>query len=168
MVGVERSPEPSHRGGLAHSSASGRPPPHQRPRAGSPGVPVRRARPTAPTRLDQYHLQYGKSEAEFDPHAFLSCPATDLLVIPVTTRGATGTTPPTRPGQPAASALILTVLAGKITLLGTIAHPSSGDPRQTGLIRRSLIINQTLWTFSDAGLAANDTTTMDTLAWLPS
>jgi hypothetical protein len=122
--------------------------------------------PAAPTRLDQYHLQYAKSEAEFDPHAFLYWPTTGLLVIPVTTRNTPGTTP--RPGQPASGALILTVLAGKITLLGTITHPSTGDPAHTGLIRRSLIINQTLWTFSDTGLAANDTVTMDTLARLPS
>jgi hypothetical protein len=124
--------------------------------------------PAAPTRLDQYHLQYAKSEAEFDPHAFLYWPTNGLLVIPVTMRGTTNTTPTVRPGQPTGGALILTILAGKITLLGTITHPSSSDPQHTGLIRRSLIINQTLWTFSDAGLAANDTVTMDTLAWLPS
>jgi hypothetical protein len=133
--------------------------------------------PAAPTRLDQYHLQYAKSEAEFDPHAFLCWPATGLLVIPVTTRGTTGTTgasanpggtsPPSRTGQPTRGALILTIINGKIALLGTITHPVSGDPQQTGLIRRSLIINRTLWTLSDAGLAANDTATMDTLAWLP-
>jgi Beta propeller domain len=122
--------------------------------------------PAAPTRLDQYHLQYAKSEAEFDPHAFLYWPTTGLLVIPVTTRNTFGTTP--RPGQPASGALILTILSGRITLLGTITHPSTGDPAHTGVIRRSLIINQTLWTFSDTGLAANDTVTMDTLAWLPS
>jgi uncharacterized secreted protein with C-terminal beta-propeller domain len=124
--------------------------------------------PAAPTRLDQYHLQYARSEAEFDPHAFLYWPKNGLLVIPVTTRSTTtGPTPPARPGQPTGGALILSVLAGKITLLGTITHPSSGDAQRSGLIRRSLIINQTLWTFSDAGLAANDTATMDTLAWLP-
>jgi hypothetical protein len=120
--------------------------------------------PAAPSRLDQYHLQYGKSEAEFDPHAFLYWPATGLLVIPVTIRGIA----PAQTRQPTGGALILTVLSGKIALLGTITHPSTGDPQRSGLIRRSLIINQTLWTFSDAGLAANDTVTMDTLAWLPS
>jgi uncharacterized secreted protein with C-terminal beta-propeller domain len=138
--------------------------------------------PAAPTRLDQYHLQYGHSEAEFDPHAFLYWPTTGLLVIPVTTPAGVGTpgagpgaspnpgggaSAPILPAQPAVGALILTVVNGKITLLGTITHPSAGDYQHAGLIRRSMVINQTLWTFSDAGLAANDTDTMDTLAWLP-
>jgi hypothetical protein len=138
--------------------------------------------PAAPTRLDQYHLQYGHSEAEFDPHAFLYWPTTGLLVIPVTAPTGIGTpgagpgaspnpgggvAPPALPAQPAGGALILTAVNGKITPLGTITHPLAGGYQHAGLIRRSLVIDQTLWTFSDAGLAANDTVTMDTLAWLP-
>jgi hypothetical protein len=40
--------------------------------------------PASPRRLSQFHVQYGHSAAEFDPHAFLYWPATNLLVIPMT------------------------------------------------------------------------------------
>jgi hypothetical protein len=39
--------------------------------------------PAAPVRLAVYHLQFGHSEAEFDPHAFLYWPTSNLLVVPV-------------------------------------------------------------------------------------
>jgi len=39
--------------------------------------------PAAPVRLAAYDLQFGHSEAEFDPHAFLYWPGSRLLVIPV-------------------------------------------------------------------------------------
>jgi hypothetical protein len=45
--------------------------------------------PAAPRRLARFHVQYGHSEAEFDPHAFLYWPATNLLVIPMTSMIAT-------------------------------------------------------------------------------
>src|SRR5690606_17502076 len=39
-----------------------------------------------PSRIAQYHVRYGHSEAEFDPHAFLYWPRTGLLVVPLMTR----------------------------------------------------------------------------------
>jgi hypothetical protein len=34
-------------------------------------------------------------------------------------------------------------------------------------IRRSLVINQTLWTLSDAGLMASDLGSLARVAWIP-
>lgn len=39
--------------------------------------------PAAPVRLAVYDVQFGHSEAEFDPHAFLYWPSSNLLVVPV-------------------------------------------------------------------------------------
>src|SRR5690606_13043510 len=39
-----------------------------------------------PSRIAQYHVRYGHSEAEFDPHAFLYWPKTGLLVVPLSSR----------------------------------------------------------------------------------
>ena len=128
----------------------------------------------APVRLATYDLQFGHSEAEFDPHAFLYWPATRLLVLPV--QLPYGTTPqPTAPGgtvQPSpysgvSEAVVLHVDDHGFTELGTITHPATIDNPAGGLIRRSLIVGSALWTLSDSGLKANDSTTLAPLAWVP-
>jgi hypothetical protein len=137
--------------------------------------------PAAPKRLAQFHVQYGHSEAEFDPHAFLYWPATGLLVIPMTsmvaralpgttTNGATGSgggaVGKVAPGGPApfapqqvAGAVALHVTDGTITQLGTVNHDNSP-------ISRSLIIDRTLWTVSQTGLAAYDVGTLAAQGWV--
>lgn len=114
----------------------------------------------APVRLATYDLQFGHSEAEFDPHAFLYWPATKLLVIPM--QQPYGITP-----QPVSEALVLHVDDHGFTKLGTITHPLTINDPAGAQIRRSLIIGSALWTLSDAGLKANDSTTLTALAWVP-
>jgi Beta propeller domain len=114
----------------------------------------------APVRLATYDLQFGHSEAEFDPHAFLYWPATKLLVIPM--QQSYGTTP-----QPVSEALVLRVDDHGFTKLGAITHPITINDPAGAQIRRSLIIGSALWTLSDAGLKANDSTTLTALAWVP-
>jgi Beta propeller domain len=129
----------------------------------------------APVRLAAYDVQSGHSAAEFDPHAFLYWPATDLLVIPVDLPD--GVSPPSAsqdgtaqalPMYPAVSeAVVLHVSDHGFTELGTITHPvTAHDPAGTQ-IRRSLIIGTTLWTLSDSGLKANDSTSLTPVAWVP-
>jgi hypothetical protein len=133
----------------------------------------------APVRLASYDVQFGHSEAEFDPHAFLYWPSAKLLVIPV--QLPYGPTPPvptpvpqggtvTGGGAaywPASEAVVLHVGDNGFTLLGTITHPATPENPSGGQIRRSLIVANALWTLSDAGLKANDTATLTPLAWVP-
>jgi uncharacterized secreted protein with C-terminal beta-propeller domain len=99
------------------------------------------ADPAHPKRLDQYHLPQAYSHAEYDPHALLWWPATQLLVVPVEAQGA---------------------LALRVTDDLTVA-----DRLDQPALLRSLVIGTELWTLSRAGLRASDVSTMDQLAWVP-
>lgn len=125
--------------------------------------------PAAPVRLAVYDVSYGHSEAEFDPHAFLYWPASRLLVIPV--QLPYGVTTPVRGLEPAYSpeggAVVLHVGARGFTEIGTITHPAASAYPGGGQILRSLIVDNALWTLSDAGLKATDMTTLAPLAWVP-
>ena len=112
----------------------------------------------APVRLATYDLKFGHSEAEFDPHAFLYWPATRLLVIPVQISPVY---------SPLSEAVVLHVDDHGFTKLGAIAHPITVNNPAGAQIRRSLIIGSALWTLSDAGLKANDSTTLTPLGWVP-
>ena len=138
--------------------------------------------PAAPVRLATYDLQFGHSEAEFDPHAFLYWAPSRLLVIPVQLPDATPPqpVPPTagggggsvQPGvmlpySPVSEALVLQVSDTGFTELGTISHPVTSSYPGGAQILRSLVIGSSLWTLSDAGLKANDIATLSPLAWVP-
>ncbi|MDG4827709.1 beta-propeller domain-containing protein [Solwaraspora sp. WMMD1047] len=122
-----------------------------------------------PNRLAQHHVRYGRSEAEFDPHAFLYWPADRLLVVPLTTHGDAGL------GRPAdtSGALVLRVDDTAFTELGRVEHPPPAgaeggppdriDPAHATAIRRSMMIDGVLWTFSDTAAQATDAATMRTL-----
>jgi hypothetical protein len=135
--------------------------------------------PAAPKRLAQFHVQYGHSEAEFDPHAFLYWPATNLLVIPMTSMGlaqsgvvggnagsggaavgkaAPGVPLPIAPAQ-VAGAVALHVSNDSITQLATVSH-------QNEPISRSLVVDRTLWTVGQTGLGAYDIGTLATQSWI--
>ena len=95
----------------------------------------------APVRLATYDLQFGHSEAEFDPHAFLYWPATRLLVLPV--QLPYGTTPQPAAARrngaifaaysPVSEAVVLHVDDHGFTELGTITHPVTIDYPTGGL-----------------------------------
>lgn len=125
--------------------------------------------PTKPTRLAQHHVRAGQSEAEYDPHAFLYWPVERLLVVPLTVYGDQGSfDAPSGKPLPRTGAVALRVGDGGFTEVGMIAHPpSTGHNTHGSTIRRSLVVDGVLWTVSDLGLMATDTSTMDTLRWLP-
>ena len=85
-----------------------------------------------PIRLAQHHMSGGRSEAEFDPHAFLWWPAERLLVLPLVTY---------RVGEPAAAAgaLVLRVEDDAVAEVATNAHPgvTSGAPARRSCARWS-------------------------------
>jgi hypothetical protein len=119
--------------------------------------------PAHPNRLARHHVEYGNSNAEFDPHAFLYWPKTGLLVIPVTTYGPTDVQE--KPVGPQGGALVLRVTDKGLSELGTVAHPDQRDYR--GMVQRSVYIDGTLWTVSLEGLQANDADTLSKQAWIP-
>lgn len=100
----------------------------------------------------KHHVPYGSSEAEFDPHAFLWWPADRLLVLPLHDY---------RDGS--AEVLLLRVAETGFTELGRISHTERSGPAS---IRRSLVIGDTLWTVSDAGLAAHSLSTLEQVGWV--
>ncbi len=62
--------------------------------------------------------------------------------------------------------MVLHVGDNGFTELGTITHPAAPAYPGGGQILRSLIIDNALWTLSDAGLKANDMTTLAPLGWV--
>jgi hypothetical protein len=123
--------------------------------------------PAAPRRLAQYHVQFGHSEAEFDPHAFLYWPDASLLVVPLQVNG-----PPVAVDQaggyvPNTGAMVLKVGEQGFTALGMVSHPWPRDGQHSGVIRRSLVAAGTLWTVSDAGLKASGMNALETQSWIP-
>jgi hypothetical protein len=125
--------------------------------------------PAAPKRLAQFHVQYGHSAAEFDPHAFLYWPATNLLVIPMSSMvvgsgvvGSVGVGGPAvdkvAPEQ-VAGAVALHVSNDSITQLGSVSH-------QNEPISRSLVVDRTLWTVGQTGLGGYDIGTLAAQSWI--
>jgi uncharacterized secreted protein with C-terminal beta-propeller domain len=118
--------------------------------------------PASPERLAQEHVSNGQSEAEYDPHALLYWPATNLLVVPITDYG------PAAQGV-ANAAMAMRVTDRGIEKLGMVAQPRNDGirPDESPGIRRSLVIGNTLWTVSDGGLQASDLSTLDQVGWVP-
>ncbi|XTZ13241.1 beta-propeller domain-containing protein [Micromonospora echinospora] len=109
--------------------------------------------PARPTRIAHYHRAGSHSPAEHDPHALLFWPASGLVVLPVS-----------GPGSGGQGALVLRIDGSSLTQLGWITHPGVG---QRGGILRSLIVGDTLWTLSDAGLQATDLVGLARRGWIP-
>lgn len=112
--------------------------------------------PRRPTRLHRTVLGPGWSEAESDHHAFLYWASARLVVVPVSTAGAS---------DPFTGAIAFRVGRAGATELGRVAHP----PRPAGgsvPIRRSLVVGGTLFTVSDLGVRANALGTLADRGWL--
>jgi uncharacterized secreted protein with C-terminal beta-propeller domain len=116
--------------------------------------------PTKPNRLAQYHIKGAHSEAEFDPHAFLYWAQTGVLVVPLSDVK-------TGSGDRGVGALVLKVGDGAISEVGFVQHPREGDNGYASTIRRSLMIDGTLWTVSARGLLASDPGNATQRAWVP-
>lgn len=109
--------------------------------------------PAKPTRLARYHRPEYWSTADHEPKALLHWPATGLLVLPVATHAWTSR-----------GAVVLRVDGSTLHEVGRITH--RGRPERTA-IQRSMVVGDTLWTYSEAGLQANDPVTLATRGWLP-
>ena len=111
--------------------------------------------PARPVKLAGHVVRGGWSEAESDPHAFLWWPDRGLVVIPVA-----------GPSGPGSGALALTLRGNAFAVLGTVRHPAPGWP-SGAQVRRSLVVDRTLWTVSESGLKANDLDTLAEQATIP-
>jgi hypothetical protein len=128
---------------------------------------------TTPTRVATFAVSGANSAAEFDPHAFLYWPANHLVVVPLQTNGMGGPATPSdtavSPTVPQAGALILRIDDSGITEVGFITQPASAQAgyAYSAAIERSIVIGQTLWTVSGAGVMATDMTSTQRIAWTP-
>lgn len=119
--------------------------------------------PAAPRRLAQHQVSGGHSEAEYDPHALLWWPATNLLVVPINRYDA-------RMSAPANAALALRITDRGVEEAGTLAQPAvpgAAERAWTPGIRRSLVIGDVLWTVSESGLQASRLSTLEQIGWIP-
>ncbi|MEV0644710.1 beta-propeller domain-containing protein [Phytomonospora sp. NPDC050363] len=115
--------------------------------------------PAAPGKLADYEVSGATSEAQYDPHAFLYWEPTRLLVVPI---GPSWTFDDG--GENPGGALLLRVEDTGLTKVGVVAH--EGADLYASTINRSLIVGETLWTLSYAGLKATDLTGKTELAWI--
>jgi uncharacterized secreted protein with C-terminal beta-propeller domain len=111
-----------------------------------------------PARLDVITRQHTPSETPIDPHAFLYWPATRIAVIPIDSW---------EPSQSGA-ALVVHVGRNELQVVGTIRNPAvnGAGAYDTG-IERTLIIGDTVWTMSSAGLQVSDQQSLVRRAWIP-
>jgi hypothetical protein len=113
--------------------------------------------PGQPTLVDRRPLAPGWSEAEYDHHAFLWWPASELVVVPVQAAiwdEATGEV------RDLGGAVGLRAGAGGLSEVGRVTHPA-------GQIRRSVVVGDTLYTISEAGVLASELATLAERAWVP-
>jgi uncharacterized secreted protein with C-terminal beta-propeller domain len=135
--------------------------------------------PAAPALRARFILPGAHSTAENDPHAFLYWPKTGMLVLPLAGSSVA------RDGG-SGGALVLHVGVDSITETG-IVRPHGGLGVLGGLgglqdgsgpgvlggsgdvqrITRALVVDDTLWTVSGAGLAASNGATLADIGWIP-
>jgi uncharacterized secreted protein with C-terminal beta-propeller domain len=123
-----------------------------------------------PERLQHKTIGQGWSEAEYDHHAFLYWPKTQLAVLPVQAafiddRGTQ---------QGFSGAIGYRIDRGGIKQVGTVVHLGDGaQPQPEGIsypwgaqIRRSVVVGDTLYTVSEQGLKASSLSSLTDRAWV--
>ena len=123
------------------------------PSAGHPGLALRRLRPRAPRRLAQHHVTGGQSEAEYDPHALLWWPATNLLVVPITEYGPAIDRLAEHARWPCGSPTAASSELGMLTAATGRSGYRAGLRRRGSAARWSSATRS--WTMSDSGLQAS-------------
>jgi hypothetical protein len=116
--------------------------------------------PRRPVRRAQASLGAGASStAEFDPHAFLFWQPSNLAVIPLSIYG--------DEGQRFEGAVGFSIRAAGLAEAGRIAHPPKPGEGYPPPIGRSLVVGETLYTLSYAGLAAHRLDDFASLSYTP-
>jgi uncharacterized secreted protein with C-terminal beta-propeller domain len=108
--------------------------------------------PSAPTKLDGEVLRNTWSDAEWDPHAFLSWEPTSQVMLPVS-------------GDRDSGLLVLTVTADGLVPDGVVeAAPAARIDPYTAPTR-TVVVDDRLYTLWWSGIQANDLDTLEPLGW---
>ncbi len=126
--------------------------------------------PSDPRRLSRLTFDDAHSEAEWDHHAFLWWGPEEIAVLPLQRWSWDERS---GKGDNFSGAVVLRATPQRVKQLGEIRHPNAIDSEceecdsWTAPIIRSLVIGDTLFTFSEMGVLASDLDTLDDLAWMP-
>ena len=112
--------------------------------------------PSKPTRTAKVVLPGTGTPGDpsFDPHAFLYWPQTGLVVVPIANYDNGG-------------ALAVRLENRNLVQVGTVSNPSGGANPQSSAIERSMIVDGSLWTFSQSGIRVSGLADLAQLAWIP-
>jgi uncharacterized secreted protein with C-terminal beta-propeller domain len=114
---------------------------------------------SSPQRLAHVVRGDAPGEGQLDPHAFLYWPATGVVVVPIESWS----------GPVGGKVLVLKVSETGLATIGLISHPA-GQPTapdyQAG-IQRSMVVGDSIWTLSAAGVKVSDMSTLADQAWIP-
>jgi uncharacterized secreted protein with C-terminal beta-propeller domain len=121
--------------------------------------------PGNPKRLDQIRLDNSNSPVEYDHHAFLYWEPKALALVPVESYGgvkAEGSV------EQQSAAIGFRVAGDDLREVGRASHTDHADAN-TGLasVQRSIVIGDTIFTLSAAGLLASDIDSFDDRVWVP-
>ncbi|RLE13881.1 MAG: hypothetical protein DRJ28_06635 [Actinobacteria bacterium] len=125
--------------------------------------------PSDPRRLARLTFDDAYSEAEWDHHAFLWWAPEEIAVLPLQRWSWDE-----RSGKEDyfSGAAVLTATSTRVKQIGEVRHPNvnGSECEDCGIwtppITRSLVIRDTLFTFSDMGVLASDLDTLDDVAWM--
>jgi uncharacterized secreted protein with C-terminal beta-propeller domain len=126
--------------------------------------------PSDPRRLSRLTFEDAYSDAEWDHHAFLWWAPEEISVLPLQRWSWDE-----RSGKEDnfSGAVVLSATPNRVKQLGEIRHPNANGSNcedcevWTAPITRSLVIGDTLFTFSESGVLASDLDTLDDVAWIP-
>lgn len=125
--------------------------------------------PTDPRRLSRLTFDDAHSEAEWDHHAFLWWAPEGIAVLPIQRWSWDERT---QKSDNFSGAVVVSATANRVKQIGEIRHPNANQSDCEGCeewsapINRSLVIGDTLFTFSEMGVLASDLDTLDDVAWL--
>ena len=126
--------------------------------------------PSDPRRLSRLTFEDANSQAEWDHHAFLWSAPDGIAVLPLQRWSWDERTDK---GDSFSGAVIVSATPNRVKQVGEIKHPSLNDGGCEGCedwttpISRSMVIGDTLFTFSEMGVLASDLETLDDIAWMP-
>ncbi len=125
--------------------------------------------PTDPRRLSRLTFDDAHSDAEWDHHAFLWWAPEDIAVLPLQRWSWDERT---EKSDNFSGAVVVSASPNRVKQVGEIRHPNVREPgceeceEWTAPIHRSLVIGDTLFTFSEMGVLASDLDTLDDVAWM--